>query len=244
MSDIKSSESMRKATESRADFSGRGNALGAAGYINPDDVSGKYDFIKRAGETMSFSPPEGGFKNIKIAAAWDVQKIKKSSLFGLIKTTHTAEVDLDLGCLYEMQDGRRGAIQAFGDMFGDLKEHPFIRLSGDERTGAAEGDDEYIVVNGQKWPEIKRLLVYVYIYKGAMDWSQVRPQIQVRIPGEQPLVVTLSSHMKNLGLCVLTEIKNVRNGMMVENYTEYFPGHNEMDRAYGFGLEWADGAKT
>ena len=86
--------------------------------------------------------------------------------------------------------------------------------------------------------------MYVYIYKGAMDWSQVRPQIQVRIPGEQPLVVTLSSHMKNLGLCVLTEIKNVRNGMMVENYTEYFPGHNEMDRAYGFGLEWADGAKT
>lgn len=245
MSDMKSSESMRKATQSRANFSGRGEALGAAGYINPDDVSGKYDFIKRSGETMSFTPPEGGFKQIRVGAAWDVQKVKKKALFGLINVNKKVEVDLDLGCLYETQDGKRGAIQAFGDMYGSLKEHPYIQLSGDERTGASEGDDEYLLINGQKWPEIKRMLIYVYIYKGALDWAHVRPQIQVQVPGrEEPLVVTLSAHMKGLSLCVIAGIENKRNGLLVTNYTEYFPGHNEMDRAYGYGLEWADGAKS
>lgn len=243
MSDIKSSESMRRATKSRANFSGRGNALGAAGYVNPDDVSGKYDFIKRAGETMSFSAPEGGFPKIRVGAAWDVQKIKQKALFGLLNIKKKVEVDLDLGCLYEMQDGRRGAIQAFGDMYGNFNEHPYIRLSGDERTGAAEGDDEFLTINGKHWPDIKRMLVYVYIYKGALDWAHVRPQIHVGVPGEQPLVVTLSSHMKGLGLCVIAGLENKRNGLLVTNYTEYFPGHEEMDRAYGYGLEWADGVK-
>ncbi|MGE4314487.1 MAG: TerD family protein [Pseudobdellovibrionaceae bacterium] len=244
MSDIKSNQSMAEATRTRADFSGRGAAKGAAGYVNPSDVSGKYDFISRSGETMSLSPPEGGFTKIRIGAAWDVQKVKTKALFGFITKTQKQKIDLDLGCLYELKDGTRGAIQAFGDMFGNLQEPPYMRLSGDERTGESDGEDEYIIVNGAKWPEIKRLLIYVYIYKGALDWAQVQPQIQVRLPNEQPLIVTLSAHMKDLGLCVIAGMENVRDGIVVTNYTEYFPGHNEMDRAYGFGLQWADGVKS
>ena len=236
-------DSLSSATKSRAKFSARADAKGAAGFVNPGDVSGRYDFVSHSGEQISLSPSENGFDKIKIAAAWDIQKVKKKKLFGLLSYSAKQKVDLDLGCLYELQDGTRGAIQAFGDMYGSFKNAPYLRLSGDERTGETEGFDEYIMVNGRKWPEIKRLLLYVYIYEGAVDWAHVRPQIHVRVPGEQPLVITLSSHMKNLNVCVIAGIENVRNGMVVTNYTEYFPGHNEMDRAYGFGLEWGDGAK-
>jgi len=236
--------SIQNATKSRAKFSGRGRARGAAGYVNPSDVSGNYDFVKQSGETQSISPPEGGFTKIKVGAAWDNLFVEDTALFGLIKKKRKANIDLDLGCLYELEDGTRGAIQAFGKLFGKIKEPPYIRLSEDERTGDSDGDDEFMMINGRKWPEIKRILVYVYIYDGAMDWAQVKPQIQIRVPNQPPIVVTLSAHMKDLGLCVIAGLENVRNGIVVTNYTEYFPGHAEMDRAYGFGLEWDDGRKS
>ncbi|MBL4588768.1 MAG: TerD family protein [Alphaproteobacteria bacterium] len=239
-----SQEALKNATTSRANFSGRGRSKGAAGYVNPNDVTGNYDFVKRSGDAQSISPPEGGFTKIKIGAAWDNVYIEESKLFGLIKTKKKANIDLDLGCLYELHDGTRGAIQAFGELYGYLKKAPYIRLSGDERTGDSEGDDEFMIINGKKWSEIKRILVYVYIYEGALDWAQAKPQIQIRVPKEPPIVVTLSAHMKELGLCVIAELENVRNGIVVTNYTEYFPGHDEMDRAYGFGLEWDDGEKS
>ncbi len=239
-----SQEALKNATTSRANFSGRGRSKGAAGYVNPSDVTGNYDFVKRSGDAQSISPPEGGFTKIKVGAAWDNVYIEDSKLFGLVKTKKKANIDLDLGCLYELHDGTRGAIQAFGDLYGYLKKAPYIRLSGDERTGDSEGDDEFMIINGKKWSDIKRILVYVYIYEGALDWAQAKPQIQIRVPNEHPIVVTLSAHMKELGLCVIAELENVRNGIVVTNYTEYFPGHDEMDRAYGFGLEWDDGEKT
>ena len=44
-------------------------------------------------------------------------------------------VDLDLGCLYELADGRKGVIQALGNAFGSLNRRPWILLDGDDRTG-------------------------------------------------------------------------------------------------------------
>jgi tellurite resistance protein TerA len=163
----------------------------------------------------------------------------------LLKKVKTSDIDLDLGILYEHQDGTKGAIQAFGDAntMGHYNLSPYLSLSGDERTGNSPDDDEFIHVNGKEWPKFKRLLIYVYIYRGALDWAQVKPQIHIRIPDQKPMIVTLSSHHKGLGLCAIAGIENVRNGMKISNYTEYFPGHAEMDRAFGFGLEWTNGEK-
>ena len=158
------------------------------------------------------------------------------------KATHQG-VDLDIGCLYELEDGTRGAIQAFGEKFGDYKNSPYIALSGDERTGDAEGEDEYILVNGAHWNKFKRLLIYIYIYKGATNWAQLNPHVVIDIPGENDLVVTLGVHNDALALCAVGGLEQVRGGVKLTNYTEYFPGHAEMDRAFGFGLPWDDGKK-
>lgn len=239
-----SSQSILDADRSRSHFSKRGNALGAAGYVDPRDVSGDYDFLSHTGEKLAISPPEGGFGKIKVGAAWNNVKVDDTSFFGkLLKRKLDANIDLDLGCLYEMQDGRRGAIQALGGQMGAFDAAPYIHHSGDERTGDKDGDDEALYINGAKWPQIKRMLIYVYIYGGATDWAQVQPQIQLYLPDNRPLVITLSTHMKELALCTIAELVNVRDGISVTNFTEYFPGHAEMDRAYGFGLEWDEGDK-
>ena len=86
-------------------------------------------------------------------------------------------------------------------------------------------------------------MIYVYIYGGAKSWANVSPQIQVRVPLEQPMVVTLQERQNTLALCAVAGIENIRGGIKMTSYLEYFPGHAEMDRAFGFGLSWEDGQK-
>ncbi len=237
--------SLTQASESIVDFSGHGASLGASGYRVASDHPDNCEFLANTGDSVAISPGQDGFESFMIGVAWDNIRIEESGLFGKwFKKVRKVGVDLDVGCLYEMQDGTRGSIQAFGEKFGNFNEAPFISLSGDERTGDTEGDDEYLLVNGEKWKDIKRVLIYIYIYKGALRWSELNPQIVVDVPGESDLYVTLNAHDDALSLCAVAELENVRGGIRLTNRTEYFPGHEEMDRAFGYGLEWADGKKN
>ena len=239
-----SAASMARATKSVADFSGHGTALGAAGYRAESDHPENCEFLSEPGQSVAISPGDGGFESILIGATWDNVQVEESGFFGkLLKKARKIGVDLDIGCLYELNDGTRGSIQAFGEKFGSLETPPFISLSGDERTGDADGHDEHILVNGQQWNEIKRMLLYLYIYDGAPRWSEIKPQVVIDVPGESDLYVTLNAHDDRLALCAVGELENVRGGIKLTNRTEYFPGHQEMDRAFGFGLPWADGQK-
>lgn len=239
-----SGQSIRDATRSRAKFSGHGAALGAAGYREASDHPENCEFLTEPGGFVAIDAGVDGFDSIMIGAAWDNVKRKNSGfLGGLIKKARKVGVDLDVGCLYELQDGSRGALQAFGNKFGRLDGPPYIALSADERTGDSAGNDEYLLINGKHWKKIKRVLVYLYIYKGVLDWSELKPQLVIDIPGENDLYVTLKHHNDALDICAVGGLENVRDGIKLTNYTEYFPGHIEMDRAFGFGLDWADGRK-
>ena len=238
-------DAIAKASASVVDFSGHGAALGAAGYREASDHADNCEFLNEPGQSIAVSPGAEGFESILLGVAWDNIRTENSGVFGKwFKKVQKIGVDLDIGCLYEMQDGTRGSIQAFGEKFGEFNDAPFMALSGDERTGDAEGHDEYILVNGKKWSEIKRMLVYIYIYKGAPSWSKIKPQIVIDVPGENDLYVTLNAHSDHLCLCAVGELENVRGGIKLTNRTEYFPGHEEMDRAFGYGLVWEDGEKA
>lgn len=257
----KSRHSIEEATRSRAKFSTHAKSKGAAGFVSPHDDRQPAEFLSKPGQTAIVNPKKEGIANFEIGVAWDnvaeenAQKKRanqKQSFFEKllggtkIKSNPSSEklaVDLDLGCLYELKNGKRGAIQGFGNNFGDLENAPFIQLSNDERTGEAEGEDEMIAVNGTKWDEIKRIVIYVYIYDGADSWACVKPQIQVRVPEENPMIVSLGAKKQELSLCAVAGLENVRGGIKMTNYLEYFPGHLSMDRAFGFGLSWEDGQK-
>jgi len=240
-----SASAIADATRSRAKFSNHGRALGAAGYKEASHHPENCEFLSEPGGHIAVNPGKNGFENILIGVAWDNIRVQESGFFGkMFKKMRSVGVDLDIGCLYEMQDGTRGAVQAFGEKFGEYDKPPFISLSGDERTGDADGHDEFILVNGEHWNDIKRILIYIYIYEGAPSWSQIKPQLVVDVPGENDLYVTLGAHNDALALCAVGGLENVRGGIKLTNYTEYFPGHLEMDRAFGFGLEWGEGHKS
>ncbi len=237
-------DALVEANRYRAEFSGHGDALGAAGKKQDSHDPENCAELRHAGECIAINPGEDGFKYILIGASWDTAEVKKSGLLGkLVKKAVRKGVDLDVGCLYEMADGTRGSIQAFGKKFGDFDSPPYMKLSGDEQTGEAKDHDEHILVNGAHWDKIKRILVYFYIYVGAPNWAEINPRVVLDVPGEDDLAVTLSVHNDALCVCAVGGLENVRGGIKLTNYTEYFPGHAEMDRAFGFGLEWEDGKK-
>lgn len=249
--DKSSIDSLANATKSRSSFTGR-SALGAMGYVSDTDDD-RNNYLGETGQVDVIQPQKDGYEYIRIGAAW--QNIhdngKKPGFFKKIlggAPKGPKGVDLDLGCLYELENGKRGSIQAFGEFFGDYENEPFMKLSHDDRTGDDDddddGEDEIIMLNGSKWAQIKRLLVYLYIYDGAAHWAQIQPQIQIRVPGEKPMIVNLHTYKSELPLCAVAGLENVRGGVRLTNYTEYYPGHAEMDRAFGFGLEWDDGEKT
>lgn len=220
--------------------------MGQAGYVSPGDAAQASAFLSSPGEVAVVDPPAGGLPKFEIAVAWDnvVVENTRGILGKFIKKKILKKgVDLDLGCLYRHKNGLRGGIQAFGKIHGAWNEPPYIALSSDERTGDRKGPDETILVNGAKWDEIQQILIYVYIYDGARNWEAVRPQIQVRVPGEQPMIVTLNAHRQEMAVCAVALMENIRGGIRLQSCLEYFPGHAEMDRAFGFGLEWEAGSK-
>ncbi len=254
MPDDSSRHSITEATRSRAKFSDYARSKGAAGFISPHDDAQSAEFLSKPGQTAIVNPTKEGIQNFEIGVAWDNVKPaqpapQKSGFLKKILGSKdkiiqsSAGVDLDLGCLYELQNGKRGAIQGFGDNFGNLDKVPFIHLTNDERSGDKEGEDEMIIVNGQQWDQIKRLVIYIYIYDGADSWASVKPQIQVRVPEEVPMVVSLGAKKQELSVCAVAGLENIRGGIKMTNYMEYFPGHLSLDRAFGFGLSWEDGQK-
>lgn len=152
-------------------------------------------------------------------------------------------IDLDLGCLYELKDGRKGAVQALGNSFGSLQNPPYVSLDGDDRTGESEGG-ENLRVNGDKVSEIKRILIYTFIYEGAANWREANGIVTVRYPGSEDLIVRMDEYSTSMKMCAIALMENVNgDSFSVEKQVKFFAGHTQMDQAYHWGLRWVAGRK-
>lgn len=220
-----SQHSIMEANRERAEPSDIEGALGVAGETMPMRA------LER--EPLFMDPPQGGFGALEVDLAWDPAK----------KMLGVGKVDLDLGCLYELQDGKTGCLQAFGELFGAFDKAPFIKHSGDERSGKEHGADESLAINGAHWGDIKRVLIYAYIYKGASDWRSIKPECTLRSGKQSAIRMTPDAADGQLPICALMLLENDNGRVSVTRRGEYFAGHPELDRAYGFGLKWEEGSK-
>ena len=152
-------------------------------------------------------------------------------------------IDLDLGCLYELKNGRKGTVQALGNAFGHLNAEPWIALDGDDRTGASEGG-ENLRINGAKIPDIKRVLVYTFIYEGAANWQTANGVVTLRYPGNEDIIVRMDEYNNARRMCAIALLENNGDdGFSVEKQGSFFDGHAQMDKAYGWGMRWVPGRK-
>jgi tellurite resistance protein TerA len=156
-------------------------------------------------------------------------------------------IDLDLGCMFEMADGRPGLVQALGNAWGNLDNVPYIKLEGDDRTGAISGG-ENMWINGDRFDDIKRALIFTFIYEGVPNWSATDGVVTIEVPNQAPIEVRLDQGGTQM-MCAIAMIENRGGTLQVTKLEEYFQqegktsAHELMDRKFGFGLRWKSGTK-
>jgi len=191
--------------------------------------------LDKTRSSISLEKTAEGFGEIKVNLNWN--KGKGGGFF-----SRNNAIDLDVGCLYELQDGSKGVVQALGNCFGELDYDPYIQLKGDDRTGAVS-DGEWLHINGKHWGEIRRVLVFAFIYEGAPNWRETDGVVTIHVPGQPPIEVRLNEEGGRLGMCAIALLENVGGSVKVSRRVDFHKGHSPMDKAYGWGMRWAAGSK-
>jgi tellurite resistance protein TerA len=194
--------------------------------------------LEKKGSSISLEKTGQGFDELVVNLNWH-QGDGGKGFFGRLTSR---KIDLDLGCLFRLRDGRAGAVQALGNSFGDLRQPPYIQLMGDDRSGAS-AQGEFLRINGRHWDQIDRVVVFALIYEGVPNWAETDAVVTLQTPNQPTLEIRLDSHGNNQRMCALAMLENQAGNIKVTKLVEYFQDHRLLDQAYGFGLRWVAGSK-
>ncbi len=213
--------------------------------------------LEKRGDKVSLEKRSGGggFGRIHVNLNWNrsgaapAQPVKTGFLAKLTGAGSGASgaIDLDLGCMYEMADGRPGLVQALGNAWGDFDRPPYIKLAADDRTGQSK-DGENLEINGEHFTDIKRALIFAFIYQGAPNWGATDGVVTIKMPEQAPIEVKLDQGGNQM-MCAIAMIENRSGSLQVTKLEEYFSqqgkesAHELMDKRFGFGLRWTTGRK-
>lgn len=190
-------------------------------------------------------------KEIVINLNWTQGEKKKGFLSSLFSSNN--DIDLDLGCFFELKDGRKSIIDGLQfangqggprDRFtrqGCYVDAPWVWHTGDDRLG---GGGETIFVNPKGLKELKRITIYCFIYEGVARWTETNAVATIKVPGNPDIVVEMGSQNSSQTFCSLAEIVfNDENSMTVRKTMTFHKGHKECDNAYNWGMKWTVGSK-
>lgn len=158
-------------------------------------------------------------------------------------TQGMVNVDLDLACMYELADGSKGVVQPLGGFYGDWSAPPYVKLTGDDRFGSPSGETLY--VNLDHKDSFKRLLFFVYIYDGTPAFDRTHALLSL-FPSNGPRVeVGLDQRQPQARSCAVLLMQHEKGELTVRREVRYVYGFQaELDRLYGWGLQWGRGYKT
>lgn len=152
-------------------------------------------------------------------------------------------VDLDLGCLYELSDGSKGVVQALGNSFGSLDRAPWIKLDGDDRTGAVTSG-ENMSINLDQPGRFRRILIFAMIYEGAPNWAAVDGVVTLSPINGPQIEVRLDASEQAARICAVAQLINNNGDLVVQREVKYINGgQSVLDRQYGWGMNWSPGRK-
>ncbi len=212
------------------------NRFGGAPTPPANDMPKKVEL--RKGEKVNLRKSGSSLGEILINLNWS-QPQKRGGFFAPAPQA----IDLDLGCLFEFKNGFKGSVQALGNTFGSLNAPPYIALDGDDRSGSS-ANGENLRVNGKMISQIKRILVYTFIYEGAANWREANGVVTVKCPGSQEIIVRMDEYGSNLPMCAIALLENNNDETFsVEKIVRFYQGHRFMDRDFNWGLNWVPGRK-
>lgn len=209
--------------------------------------------IEKSGDTHSIdlTKRETTEKEIVINLNWSQEKPK--GLFGKMFGGNQ-EVDLDLGIFYELQNGDKKCIDGlqFSKGRGGSRDRvtnqgcytqkPWIWHTGDDR-GASAGSGENILVNPAGLEDVKRLVIYCFIYQGVAKWSETNAVVTIKVSGNPDVEVEMGKQTDSRNFCAIAEINFTPREMQVKKMVTFHQHHQDCDRTYNWGFEWSAGSK-
>ncbi|TDD74555.1 TerD family protein, partial [Actinomadura rubrisoli] len=207
----------------------------------PQQQAGKISLTKNS-PSVSLTKHGATSGNMRVNLNWTAREGVAKGRLG--KRRRGVDLDLDLCCLWELQDGRKGIIHALGDM-GALDRAPFIKLDKDDRTGAVE-TGENLTINLDHTAEFKRILVFAEIYEGADDFRGLDAIATLFPLGSPPIDMRMDDCTDASRDAVLALLENVNGDLVVRREGRFVlppPGRPRwgkmsVDQAYGWNLEW------
>lgn len=174
---------------------------------------------------------------------------------GFLKKMFGSAVDLDLGCFYELRNGKKMLIDGlqFSQNRGGRRDQvtnqgcytqvPYIWHHGDDR-GTSASSGENISVNPQGINQIKRMVIYTFIFEGAAKWSDTNAVVKVKVPGQEEVVVEMGNHNTNQRFCAIAELNfGGDNSITVKKLVTFHNSHSDCDKVYGWGFNYTPGKK-
>lgn len=188
-------------------------------------------------------------QQININLSWS--KSTKSSFLGRL---FSKDVDLDLGCFYELHNGDKNVIDGlqFSKGQGGTKDRwtrqgryvdePWIWHTGDDR-GSNGGSGENIIVNPKGITSIKRMIIYCFIYDGVAQWQQTNGVVTVHVPNVADIEVKMGTQSSHYKFCAIAEILFTSNSIGVRKLVTFHDSHADCDKIYNWGMKWTAGSK-
>ncbi len=202
--------------------------------------------LTKSAPTVSLTKGGGASGTMRVNLNWNARPGGAPStgggFFKKLAGAASGAVDLDLACLYELQNGKKGVVQALGNSFGSIDQAPWVKLDGDDRSGdAATGEN--LLINLDRLDEIKRILVFAFIYEGAAAWDKVDGVVTLFPVGAAPIEVRLDDS-SNARFCAIALLENIGGSLQVRREINYVAGSQAtLDQAYGWGMNWTAGRK-
>lgn len=212
--------------------------------------------IEKQGDTHKINLTKGeniSSKEITINLNWSQETENKgffSSLFGGSKA-----VDLDLGCFYQLQDDQKTVIDGlqFAQGQGGPKDRltkqgkytdkPWIWHTGDDR-GTGEGSGENILVNPAGLKDLKRVIVYCFIYEGAAKWEETNAVVTIKVPSCPEVIVEMGKQASSQKFCAIAELLfDSDDSITVKKLVTFHSSHGDCDKKYNWGMKWQAGTK-
>lgn len=203
--------------------------------------------LTKAAPTVSLAKQGATSGALRVNLAWSARRPSRGLLRRGPKAVHPDAVDLDLSCLWELQNGDKDIVHPLGE-FGSFDKPPYVLLDGDDRTGGSRGEN--LTVNLDRTAEIKRLLVFVAIYQGADSFAGLDGVATLYPPVGPPIEVRLDECTVASNVAAIALIENIGGELVVRREAKYIvpaPGifkQQAADLEYRWGLEWHAASKA
>jgi tellurite resistance protein TerA len=199
--------------------------------------------LTKSAPSVSLSKGNAARGHLRVNLNWTAKPAgSKGGFFKKLLAADSGGIDLDLAALYELADGTKGVVQALGNSFGQLDAPPYVKLDADDRTGSSEGG-ETLFVNLDHTAEIRRILVFAFIYEGTPAWDQANAVVTLFPVAGPELRIELDEHRPSR-TCAIALLSNSGGDLTVSREVRYIDGaQDKLDEAYGWGLDWRPGRK-